>query len=278
MDDSDGEPTAKRALPTDDADVAFSLDNHTPEKDVQTSPIAGTSKQQTSMLPPDVPVRASDSPGMSFAPRPAGARNAKKRMVLDTPSDRASSPMPSTMAPRAPGGRKPKKVLIAPESPLADAASRRRLQKRRVTPSSPTLDSPPKVKRPKKKETLEERRNQWKANPFFHHEAEHSGDEVSEGTSGVVSDEYDSDRAFINRGEATQAPKSYNQAAIYAQSLRTQVPGGGPAFKSRKTYHSRPAPRLLSSSPEPDPDDQYSMGSFIVDDEEISFQDTSEAM
>lgn len=109
--------------------------------------------------------------------------------------------------------------------------------------------------------------------------AEHSGDEVSAGSSNSDDDtESESDRLFIKDSPMTQVSSSYDQTLAYRKSLMTQPPGGGPAFShgpARNKPFGRMEPRVrrnvVDSSPPPE-DDEYEFGSFVVDnDAEISY-------
>jgi len=115
-------------------------------------------------------------------------------------------------------------------------------------------------------------------------EASHSGDEISEGHSGSDGqheDEYD--RKFIaDESHLTQMDSSYDQSAIYRQGLFTQAPRAELAFRGRPVRKGAfgPSDRRLNerysgfrvdSSPSASmnrSDDRYSIGSFVVDDEE----------
>jgi ATP-dependent DNA helicase MPH1 len=131
-----------------------------------------------------------------------------------------------------------------------------------------------------------------------------------EGLSSQEDEEGESLGGFVTDLLATQPPASYDQSAVYRQSLLSQAPvrnagtGGNrgknklsvPVFAApparRKgvplrrppppppagaaAHHERCVAR--SSSPVPlDEEDYYSLGSFVVDDEaEISFTQSSE--
>ncbi|KAK7064429.1 ATP-dependent DNA helicase mph1 [Favolaschia claudopus] len=163
-----------------------------------------------------------------------------------------------------------------PESPAVDKEppSRRRLHRRESSPAQKT-DC---VKSSKPKLTSRVR-------PVYDMEATHSGDEVSEGSSGSDEPESESDRLFLQELPETQMSPSYNQSVAYRQSLLTQAPGGGavPRFGNRLVRKgmfggglaesSRRRPQV-SSSPQRDldSDDAYAIGSFVVDDSaDISF-------
>ncbi|TFK76864.1 P-loop containing nucleoside triphosphate hydrolase protein [Pluteus cervinus] len=166
----------------------------------------------------------------------------------------------------------------------------RRLR-RKHEPSSPTrADSPliertPEVsrKRTKKKKLLVSRRH----NPLFDVAADHSGDEISEGSSGEEEMESESDRQFLQELPATQASPSYNQTQVYRQSLFTQAPGKAPTFANRPLRQgafghgfrlgaSRAVMSSRSPTPEAEEPDEYVYGSFVVaDDADISYVDNS---
>ncbi|KAJ7492863.1 hypothetical protein FB451DRAFT_1219867 [Mycena latifolia] len=188
----------------------------------------------------------------------------------------SQSPPEPSFPIRAPVRAVRSKLLSEPESPAMDMPppSQRRLHRRESTPPVRKDRRRPKVTKPP---------------PGLEHlydaEAIHSGDEVSEGSSGSEV-ESDSDRQFLQGLPETQMSPSYDQSFAYRQSLLTQAPGGGriPTFASRparrgmfgggRSESSRRRPQV-SSSPPRDADeepDTYALDSFVVDDdEEISF-------
>jgi ATP-dependent DNA helicase MPH1 len=110
-------------------------------------------------------------------------------------------------------------------------------------------------------------------------EAIHSGDEVEAGSSDPEDEENSSDREFVVDTSATQVSSDYDQSAVYRQGLFTQARAGGPLFASgpvRTGYLGRgrglavQGTRILPpSSPEKDEElDSYSLGSFVVDDDD----------
>ena len=120
--------------------------------------------------------------------------------------------------------------------------------------------------------------------PLFDIEAEHSGDNVSEGNSDVGMEENESDREFLRPLDPTQASPSYNQVAAYRFGWMTQAPQSGPAFAMGPVRTGRFAggkvgprrPILLSSSPNRDEPNEYAMGSCVVDDDEpIDYEERS---
>ncbi|PVG04747.1 P-loop containing nucleoside triphosphate hydrolase protein [Serendipita vermifera] len=116
-------------------------------------------------------------------------------------------------------------------------------------------------------------------------EAIHSGDEVDAGSSDSEGEENSSDREFVVDASATQIDTDYDQSAVYRQGLFTQAPAGGPQFISapvRNGYLGRGKGNSLrrdnfSSSPSRgDELDTYSLGSFVVDDDDEILEESSE--
>ena len=150
---------------------------------------------------------------------------------------------------------------------------------RRDTEIIPRASTPPLQPRKQKKPLISIRHNPW-----LDGEAEHSGDEVSGGSSHSEDDvESESDRQFLKDVPTTQVSPSYDQFHVYRQSLLTQPPGMQdlPDFANRPARsgfpimreHSR-RPPMVSSSPrrEGDEPDEYVFGSFVVaDDADLSF-------
>jgi ATP-dependent DNA helicase MPH1 len=154
------------------------------------------------------------------------------------------------------------------------------------------------TKRLKVRDTAEAAR----AIPWIDVEARHSGDEVSSGESLLEEGESEGDGRFVTDLPATQASPSYDQSAVYRQSLLSQAPvsnmfsvpkfaapparrgvplrgpaaAAGAALDPSLRSHQERA-RRFSSPPPPDEEDYYMLGSFVVDDEaEISFTQSSE--
>jgi len=145
-----------------------------------------------------------------------------------------------------------------------------------------------------------------RAIPWIDVEARHSGDEVSSGRSSQEEEEgaSEGEGRFVTDLPATQPSASYDQSAVYRQSLLSQVPAGSRSNKlSVPVFAAPPARRgvplrgppaaagaaldpsssLLSHHEgaarfsSPDEEDYYMLGSFVVDDEaEISFSQSSE--
>ncbi|KDQ63860.1 hypothetical protein JAAARDRAFT_696340 [Jaapia argillacea MUCL 33604] len=220
------------------------------------------------------------SPAIRFGKRPAmGPPRLPDRLVETTPgsiSDR--EPPQPTFAIRAPGNKLKKRsaVLAALDSsPVMSPPSQRRLRHL----ESPSLDRDThKVKRTKLAG------GQRKANPWMDLEAIHSGDEESSGVSDVDEVESESDRQFLRDSPATQVSPSYDQSAVYRASLMSQAPIRIPAFANPPVRQGgfgggrqNRLPVVLSSSPRRSDDlpDEYDIGSFVVDDEEVSYLDNS---
>ncbi|KAF9499889.1 P-loop containing nucleoside triphosphate hydrolase protein [Pleurotus eryngii] len=180
-----------------------------------------------------------------------------------------------------------------------------RLQRKRALPDieldSPSVEMPPPSQRRLKRKTsssnvpkvskgkgkgkgkARETPGRQHLNPLFDVAAEHSGDEVSAGSSHSEDNvEDETDRVFI-KDLATQVSPSYDQSLIYRQSLLSQYPGrAGPAFKDKPVRTGAFGPKraakqcIISSSPERgnESPDEYQFGSFVVDDSaEIIYSD-----
>ncbi|KAG6911756.1 hypothetical protein DXG01_000002 [Tephrocybe rancida] len=188
-----------------------------------------------------------------------------RRPPLDSPEG-MHIPEPSFPV-RPPAGVRRRPFIDSPSIEMSSPAPRR--LHRRTSPKSHQHKPRPKV---------DARRN-----PVFDFEAEHSGDEVSEGSSGPEDEETEEDRRFLQELPETQASPSYNQSLAYRQSLFTQAPMGAkaPNFANaplrRGIFGAGSAARrrlTVSSSPrrEDDGPDDYMLGSFVVDDDaEISY-------
>ncbi|KAG5639303.1 hypothetical protein H0H81_004505 [Sphagnurus paluster] len=201
----------------------------------------------------------------------------------------SSAAMPPPMLPQKP---------IEKESELPESSFPVRLlakPRRRVFVDSPDMPSPsqrrlhrrpsPQARRfPRKGQgTARRPRVDARGNPLFDFEAAHSGDEVSEGSSGPEEEEDEEDRRFLQELPETQVSPSYDQTLAYRQSLFTQAPMGAkaPAFADGPVrrgifgvgLQGRPRMMVSSSPPrEDDVPDEYAIGSFVVDDDaEISY-------
>ncbi|KAF8078356.1 hypothetical protein FPV67DRAFT_1465011 [Lyophyllum atratum] len=181
--------------------------------------------------------------------------------------------LPEPSFPVRPHAKTTRRLFI--DSPGLDTSSppRRRLH-RRVSPTAP-------IRPTKHRAThvpVDPRNNQ-----LFDFEAIHSGDEVSEGSSGAEDVEDESDRMFVQEMPETQVSPSYDQTMAYRQSLFTQTSNStkAPVFANgpirRGVFgagmNSRPRPMISSSPPRDDEEpDEYVVGSFVVDDDaEISY-------
>jgi ATP-dependent DNA helicase MPH1 len=244
------------------------------------------------MPPPAIPLRRlRPSPSSPAAPSPTlpvrAAGRTKKGSAITQVADSSSPPRPP---------------------PPSQKRLHRRHSHNSHSPSPPPRrpTSPPRKKKKRTKIKLRDTAEAARLNPWIDVEAAHSGDEVSSGgdrqlstsplsSSGLGLGE-ESDRRFVTDLPATQASPSYDQSAIYRQSLLSQPAAGCklsvPLFAAPPTMRSRGAigvalPRrersaagvVWSSSPPapPDEEDYYLLGSFVVDDEaEISFVQSSE--
>lgn len=235
------------------------------------------------MPPPPLPVRFA-VPATPPQPSPGGKRAWSGAEVGSSPLEMPSS----TFDVRGPskGKKRARPAVEIGSSPLAmPAPAQRRLQRGR-SPSPPALDDEeveeaekPRVKRRKFRDIVDAQRH----NPWMDVEASHSGDEHSEGASEGDDLGSEGDQRFVQELPETQVSASYDQSAIYRQSLMTQAGNNIPAFANRPlrrgagyvfrtpTRSSR-AMQLSSSPPQQDDGDDYILGSFIVaDDEEISY-------
>jgi ATP-dependent DNA helicase MPH1 len=242
-------------------------------------------------------------PSPSLPVRAAG--QAKRRPVIAPASD-ASSPL---QLPPPSQKRLHRRSHSHDEdddcSPSANASptSHHPHEKKRKLPLPTT-----KTKKLKVRDTAEAAR----AIPWIDVEAIHSGDEVSggEGLSSQEDEEGESLGGFVTDLLATQPPASYDQSAVYRQSLLSQAPVRNAGTDSNRgknkltvpvfaappargkgvplrrpppaaaagaaAHHERRVARFSSPVP-PDEEDYYSLGSFVVDDEaEISFTQSSE--
>ena len=247
-------------------------------------PISSRDMPPPAVPPPRLPLGSSSpvAPPPSLPVRAAG--QAKRRPVIALASD-SSSPL----RPPPPSQKRLHRRCHSHDdsSPSASPAMERRKSRTTTT------------KRLKVQDTAEAAR----VIPWIDVEAGHSGDEVSSGESLLEEGESESDGRFVTDLPATQASPSYDQSAVYRQSLLSQAPVNNmfsvPKFAAppaRRGVQLRGPPpplagtaldpslrsrqeraRRFSSPPPPDEEDYYMLGSFVVDDEaEISFTQSSE--
>ncbi|KAI0082224.1 P-loop containing nucleoside triphosphate hydrolase protein [Panus rudis PR-1116 ss-1] len=240
------------------------------------SPIAsrirpsGQRRSESDMPPPALPsrftqaselVREEDDfelPSSTFVVRPPGRSSKRsKRKILADVADVDSSPV----------------EIVSPP--------KRRLQRRRhsVSPS-------PEPRPPKKKRRFRDVMEAQQFNPWLDVEATHSGDDNSAGGSGEELGD-SSDQEFVRELPESQVSSSYDQSAVYRQSLLSQAPrnaGNGPRFANKPVrkgplaYNFASSSRREQLSPPSSPrnadSDDYVLGSFIVpDDADISYDD-----
>ncbi|THH27023.1 hypothetical protein EUX98_g7162 [Antrodiella citrinella] len=210
------------------------------------------------------------------------------RFNMHPPTQQYDMLPPSTFAPRAPGIRVKKRTIpdaveSSPSAAQEPVPKRSRIRRLQDLSSSP----PPQPAPRRKKRMFKDASEAAKRNPWVEYEAEHSGDERSVGTSGAEdADEYEA--SFVQDVPETQASPSYDQSAVYRQSLLTQAPGNIPRFANRLARHGPPAraasgpsrrPLAASSSPRrtDEEPDEYVFGSFVVadDDDEMPYVEHS---
>lgn len=98
-------------------------------------------------------------------------------------------------------------------------------------------------------------------------------------------EESESDRRFANDFQPTQAPRGYDQRAMYAAGLSTQAaPRSGLNFQSAQAATSRKEaffakarrPMLLTDSEgSGGEENEYELGSFVCDDASVDFDSES---
>jgi ATP-dependent DNA helicase MPH1 len=207
--------------------------------------------------------------------------------------------VPSPSLPVRAAGRAKKRLAVADSSsPAHPPLSQKRLRRRSSESHSPSpppplpaasSPHPPAKKRRRQKLKVRDTAAAARLNPWIDVEAAHSGDEVSDGSASASSEageEDGSDRRFVTDLPPTQASPSYDQSAVYRQSLLSQAPAGRsfavPVFAAPPVRRGGGVRGLLradvarrrqdievarTSSPPPDEEDYYMLGSFVVDDE-----------
>jgi ATP-dependent DNA helicase MPH1 len=114
-------------------------------------------------------------------------------------------------------------------------------------------------------------------------DAEISGSDSADEPSS--DNESESDRRFVNDFQATQAPNGYNQQAAYVAGLATQALGkrGGPSFapreRTQKFLAKARKPMMVTDDDRSEGEashNEYELGSFVCDDEELEFAPSSE--
>lgn len=271
------------------------------------------SEPERSVVLVSSPVRASGPPTSNRDMPPPAIP--PLRLRLGSPSPMAPPP---SLPVRAAGQAKRRPIIV----PVSDSSSpphppplsRKRLYRRRRShgdddddnsPSTRPAISPPKKRKSRTAKRLKVRDTAEAARviPWIDVEARHSGDEVSSGQSLLGEDEEsESEGRFVTDLPATQPPASYDQSAVYRQSLLSQVPAGSssnrlsvpvfaappvrrggslrvppPAGAALPSHHHGRGSRFSSPAAPSDEEDYYMLGSFVVDDEaEISFTQSSE--
>ena len=206
---------------------------------------------------------------------------------------------PEPSLPVRAAGRAKKRLAVADSSsPAHPPLSQRRLRRRTRdshSPSPPLHPPSPTRKHRRPKYKVRDTAAVARINPWIDVEAAHSGDEVSGGgESSALSEggnESEGEGRFVTNLPATQVSPSYDQSAVYRQSLLSQAPAGPfsvPVFAAppvrrggvrgvlRDAIAAAAAnldvrnvnvARLSSPSQSPDEEDYYMLGSFVVDDE-----------
>ena len=297
---------------SDDAEAMASSPPARPRYQMLRSPGSDAIEIEDSIVLESPPVQAS---GSLMLPPPVPPL----RLRLGSPSPMGPSP---SLPIRAAGQARRRPVIIAPTSDTSSPLqppSQKRLRRRShshdeetdCSPSanaSPMSHHPPKKKRKlpsTKKLKVRDTAEAARVIPWIDVEAIHSGDDMSGGElSSQEDEEGESMGGFVTDLPATQPSASYDQSAVYRQSLLSQAPvvntGSNrgksslsvPAFAAppvrRYTIPRRPPPAgaaghyerpaaRFSSPAAPDEEDYYMLGSFVVDDEaEISFAESSE--
>ncbi|EKM53505.1 uncharacterized protein PHACADRAFT_211195 [Phanerochaete carnosa HHB-10118-sp] len=107
-----------------------------------------------------------------------------------------------------------------------------------------------------------------RANPWLGIEAAHSGSEAEDGAA--------EDADAYNEPLSTQAPVGYDQVAVHGRSLLTRaaptasVPMFACGTARRDVFHAGPARSSAGrSSPPLNSEDEYELGTFVVDDDKI---------
>lgn len=224
-------------------------------------------KATISRSPRSAPSRS--APRLSdMAPPPVPLSPMRPSIVHETPLPRQSGQrLPST------GGTEPtpfpvrrggRNVRVPPSSDQDSPASRplQRLRRRAATSSPAGVDTSPIVERRRKRPNPH-------VDQYLDMEVGVSGSESSDEGSG---EENESDRLFAGDFQATQAPRGYDQHAVYAAGLSTQVAGrAGLAFRSRDrapAFLAKARQPVLLSDDERSSDNEYELGSFVCDDDE----------
>ncbi|KLT45812.1 P-loop containing nucleoside triphosphate hydrolase protein [Cutaneotrichosporon oleaginosum] len=229
---------------------------------------------------PSRPFSSRSAPRLSnMGPPPVPSSPTRPSVVHETPLSRLTRPSPSTGGTEPtpfPVRRQGRRVVLPSSEP--DSPAPRPLQRlRRRPPSSPdgTPDTSPIVDRG----TRRARESRAIAAHFVDIDAGVSGSGSLDEGSGEE-DEYD--RGFVGDFQATQAPRGYDQRAIYRAGLSTQVAGqAGLAFASRDRSPAFLAkarvPVLLSDDEHArSSDNEYELGSFVCDDDEAVAFDSSQ--
>lgn len=210
----------------------------------------------------------------NMAPPPVPSSPTRSSVVHETPLPRKTEQTPSTgdTEPTPFPVRRPGRRTRLPSSEQDSPAPRSLQRLHRRPPSSPAGD-------PDTSPIVERRARRSRTRPdveqYMDMDVGVSGSESSDEGSGV---EDESDRLFAGDFQPTQAPRGYNQRAVYRAGLSTQVADrAGLAFASRErapAFLAKARQPVLLSDDERDrsSDNEYQLGSFVCDDdEEVGF-------
>ncbi|KAI6134141.1 hypothetical protein EV401DRAFT_1909732 [Pisolithus croceorrhizus] len=210
--------------------------------------------------------------------------SAAHRGDLKSPSRSSDLDIPEASFAIRPVGKRLQRTCteaVEEEGQLSPGISSRRRLVRKNTEIISRSSTPPHRPKKRKKPVVSIRHNPW-----LDGEAEHSGEEVSDGSSHSEDEvESESDRLFLKDMPDTQVSPSYDQFQVYRRSLLTQPP----QTQSLPVFANKPVRRgafitarehplcqtMVSSSPprESDEPDEYVFGSFVVaDDADLSFE------
>lgn len=216
--------------------------------------------------------RLSDMPPPPVPSSPTRPSAHKTPLSRHSPRAHSTSGTEPTPFPVRRGGRAPR--ALPSSDPQESPAPRplQRLRRRHIGSSSPAAaDTSPIMERRARQHQRQARPRAKAADVagYLDMDVGVSGSESSDEDSG---EENESDRLFAGDFQPTQAPKGYDQRAVYAAGLSTQVAGrAGLAFASRDrapAFLAKARQPVLLSDDERSSENEYELGSFVCDDEE----------
>lgn len=216
-----------------------------------------------------------DSPAPTFAVKHPSQRR-KVELQL------SSSPVKSIAQPNQPSKDEGSHDGPAPTFAVQPPRRKRRRVELQLSSSPVKCVAPQRLHRERPPDHVKTKKPKVSAkhNSLFDFQAEHSGNEVSAGSS-EEDEESESDRRFLHDTSSPTRPSpSYQQTQAYRGALMTQVPQGGPAFirppvrPNKFGRISRPEVQVSSSPERNSEPDEYAMDSFVVADEDpITYSD-----